>query len=139
MGGMLFVDGAPPLLWCAPFLSYVQARLVYDHNPRGDLTNSDLELAGIVTHQDILAQLVDSRERTFTILNDDSPTVSRASKGSISSRDSATYLLRLASLHQCHHCYCLLYDQFAGAANAMADDASRLWSFSSSQLLAHFE
>jgi hypothetical protein len=29
--------------------------------------------------------------------------VSRASKGSISSHDSASYLLRLSSLHQCHH------------------------------------
>lgn len=139
MGGVWFVDGAPPLLWRAPFPSHVQARLVSDHNPRGDLSNSDLELAGVVAHQDILAQSIDSRERTFTILNDNSPAVSRASKGSISSRDSAAYLLRLASLHQRHHRYCLRYDHIAGAANAMADDASRLWSFSNSQLLAHFE
>jgi hypothetical protein len=51
--------------------------------PGGDLSNSDLELgAGIAAHQDILAQSVDARERTFTLLNDNSPAVSRASKGS---------------------------------------------------------
>jgi hypothetical protein len=120
MGGVWFVDGVPPLLWRSPFSSHIQARLV-----SSDLTNSDLKLAGVVAHQDILAQLVDSCECTFTILNDNSPAVSRALKGSISSRNSTAYLLRLASLHQRHHRYCLCYDHIAGAANAMADDASR--------------
>jgi len=139
MGGVWFVDGAPPLLWRAPFPPHIQARLVSDHNPRGDLSNSDLELAGVVAHQDILAQSVNARERTFALLNDNSPAVSRASKGSISSRDSAAYLLRLSSLHQRHHRYCLRYDHIASAGNAMADDTSRLWNLTDTQLLAHFE
>jgi hypothetical protein len=65
----------------------------------------------------------DAHERTFTILNDNS-------------------LLRLASLRERHHRYCLCYDHIAGAANAMADDTSRLWwhlSDSTQLLLAHFE
>jgi hypothetical protein len=58
MGGVWFIDGAPPLLWRAPFPPHhVQARLVLsDSNPHGDLSNTDLELAGVVAHQDILAQ-----------------------------------------------------------------------------------
>jgi hypothetical protein len=92
-----------------------------------------------VAHQDILTQSIDTCERTFTILNDNSPAVSHATKGSITSRDSAAYLLRLASLHHQHHRYCLRYDHIAGAANAMAEYASRLWSLTNSQLLAHFE
>jgi hypothetical protein len=127
MGGVWFVDGAPPLLWCAPFPSHIQAHLVSDQNPRGELSNSDSELAGVVAHQDILAQVVDSRERTFRILNDNSPAISCTSKGPISSRDSAAYLLSLASLHQCHHHYCLHYVHIAGATNPIVNDASRLW------------
>jgi hypothetical protein len=138
MGGVWFIDGAAPILWRAPFPIHIQQRLVTDTNPTGDLTISDFELAGVVAHQDILAQSFDARARTFTILNDNSPAVSRVSKGSITSRDSAAYLLRLSSLHQRHHRYCLRYDHIAGAANAMADDASRLWHLTNDQLLSHF-
>jgi hypothetical protein len=139
MGGVWFIDGAAPLLWRASFPLHIQQRLVSDDNPAGDLSISDFELAGVVAHQDILAQSFDARSRTFTILNDNSPAVSRASKGSITSRDSAAYLLRLSSLHQRHHRYLLRYDHIAGAANAMADDASRLWHLTNDQLLVHFE
>jgi hypothetical protein len=139
MGGVWFVDGAPPLLWRSPFLTHIQARLVTDTNPHGNLSISDFELASVVAHQDILTQPINARKWTFTILNDNLPTVSRATKGSIISRNSATYLLHLASLYQCHHHYCLRYDHIAGAANAMADDASCLWSHTNVQLLVHFE
>jgi hypothetical protein len=139
MGGVWFVNGFPPLLWRAKFPPSIRARLVTDRNPHGDLTMSDFELTGVVAHQDILVQSVDARERTFTVLNDNSPAVSRATKGSITSRNAAAYLLRLSSLHQRHHRYHLRYDHIAGLANAMADDASRLWHLSDSQLLAYFD
>jgi hypothetical protein len=90
------------------------------------------------TAQDIFAQSFNARSH-ITILIDNSPAVSRASMRSITSRDSAAYLLRLSSLHQRHHQYTLCYDHIAGAANAMADDASRLWHLTNDQLLAHFE
>ena len=83
-------------------------------------------------------QLVDACERTFTVLNDNSPAVSCATKGSITSWQAAAYLLHLSSLHQRHHRYHLHYDHIAGLANVMADDASRLWHLSDSQLLAYF-
>jgi hypothetical protein len=129
MGGIWFVDGSAPLLWRAPFPLHIQQRLVSNDNPGGDLSISDFKLAGVVAPHDILAQSVDARSCTFTILNDNSPAVSRASKGSITSHDSAAYLLWLSSLHQRHHQYYLRYDHIAGAANAMADDASRLASY----------
>jgi hypothetical protein len=139
MGGIWFVDGSAPLLWRAPFPLHIQQRLVTDDNPGGDPSISDFKLAGVVAHQDILAQSIDAHSCTFTILNDNSPAVSRASKGSITSRNSAAYLLRLSSLHQRHHRYYLRYDHIAGAANAMANDASRLWHLTNDQLLVHFE
>jgi hypothetical protein len=138
MGGVWFIDRSPPLLWRARFPPSIQARLVTDRNPHGDLTIGDFELTGVVAHQDVLVQSVDARERTFSVLNDNSPAVSRATKGSITSRHAAAYLLRLSSLHQRHHRYLLRYDHIAGPANSMADDASRLWHLTDSQLLVYF-
>jgi hypothetical protein len=139
MGGVWFIPGAPPLLWRAPFPMSIQRRLVTFDNPTGDLTNSDLELAGIIAHKDVLVQHVDARERTFSILCDNTPAVSRSRKGSVTSRSAAAYLLRLSSLHQRHHRYFVQHDHIAGSANSMADDASRAWHLSDSQLLSHFQ
>jgi hypothetical protein len=82
MGGVWFVDGSPPLLWRAPFPAAIQAQLVTNKNPTSILTISDFELTGMVAHQDILTQ-------TFTILNDNSPAISRVTKGSITSLQSS--------------------------------------------------
>ena len=59
MNGGHFVplpDGSEvPLLWCAPFPQWVQDQLISFDNPGGDINNSNLELAGSITHNDILA------------------------------------------------------------------------------------
>ena len=46
MGGVLFAESKPPLLWCAPFPSDIQACIISTKNPTGDIMNSDLEQAG---------------------------------------------------------------------------------------------
>ena len=53
MGGVVFADGQPPLLWCAPFPLDVQSRIVSTDNPTGDITDSDLEQAGVLTQADV--------------------------------------------------------------------------------------
>jgi hypothetical protein len=83
-------------------------------------------------------QSVDARKHTFTVLNDNSPTVSHTTKGLITSWHAVAYLLCLSSLHQQHHRYNLRYDHIARLANVMADDASHLWHLSDSQLLVYF-
>ena len=98
MGGVWFTPHGVPLVWRARFPADIQQRLVSWTNPTGDLTNSDFELASVVTHQDVLAQAYDVREATVAVLNDNTPAVSRSKKGSITSRDAAAYLLRLSSL-----------------------------------------
>lgn len=139
MGGVWFTPHGQPIVWRAPFPDDLRRRLVSWKNPTGDLTNSDLELASVVTHQDVLAQAYDVREATIAILNDNTPAVSRSTRGSITSRDAASYLLRLSSLHQRHFRYLATYDHISGLANKMADDASRLWHLSDAAFLAHFE
>ena len=61
MGG-IWLDALkrlPPLLWQQRFPKEVTDAVVSWDNPKGELTNSDLEQAGMVCHPDILAQQYD--------------------------------------------------------------------------------
>jgi hypothetical protein len=139
MGGVAFAPNHPPLVWRAMFPSGIQHQLISGSNPTGDLTNSDFELVSVLAQQDVMAQHFDLREKTASILNDNTPAVSRAMRGSVTSTSAVAYLLRLGSLHQRHHRYLITYDHIPGVANAMADDASRLFHLSDTAFLAHFE
>jgi len=138
MGGVWFTVDGPPLVWRERFPDDIVHRLVSSTNPTGDLTNSDFELAGVVCHQDILAQHFDVREASVSVLNDNTPAISRSVRGSITSRDPAAYLLRISSLHRRHHRYNADFQHIRGPANAMADDCSRLWQLSDAAFLAYF-
>ncbi|MGH7974644.1 MAG: hypothetical protein ACREBR_03895, partial [bacterium] len=126
------------MLWRARFPPIITSSLVSFERPQGTITNSDLELAGTIAHQDILAHEADVREQTLAILCDNTPAVAWQSKGSTTTAGAAAYLLRLSRLHQRHHRYLARYDHIPGTANVMADDCSRLWHFSDSQLLSYF-
>jgi hypothetical protein len=77
MGGIHFVptkEGIIPLLWRAKFDPSVTARLVTFRNRKGDITNSDLELATSVVHADVLAQQADIRDYTIHNFYDNTAT-----------------------------------------------------------------
>jgi hypothetical protein len=77
MGGVHFVptsDGVIPLLWRAKFDSTIPEGLVTFRNLKGDITNSDLELAASVVHADVLAQEFDIREHTVHNVYDNTAT-----------------------------------------------------------------
>jgi len=99
MGGVWFTRDEQPIVWHEPFPDDIVCWLVSDDNPSGDLTNSDFKLTGIVAHQDILAQHFDVREASVSILNDNTPAVSRSTRGSITTRHISAYLLQISSLH----------------------------------------
>jgi hypothetical protein len=128
----------PPILWRAQFPPDISARLVSDHNPTGDITNSDLELAASIITKDIAAQHFDIRERTISNGSDNTPTVYWQRKGSTTTTSAPAYLLRAQALHQRYHRYNSSEYYIPGPANSMADDASRLLSLSSHQLVSHF-
>ena len=142
MGGVLFIQtpqGVSPILWRSPFPTPVVKSLVSFDNPSGTITNSDLELAGTIGQLDVLAQAADIREQTIHNLTDNTPTLYWHRKGSTTTTGPAAYLLRLAALHQRHHRYLAQHDYIPGPSNVMADDCSRLWHLTDTQLLAHFE
>jgi hypothetical protein len=139
MGGVWFLPDGRNLVWRAPFPRAVRQALISADRPHGTITNTDLELAGIIGHQDVLASHVPVQHTTISLLNDNFPALVRCVKGSITSEAAAAYLLRVNSMHQRHHRYLAVYDHIAGPSNCMADDASRLFSLTDHAFLSHFE
>ena len=50
-----------------PFPESVRSQLVSFDNPKGDINNSDLELAGSLVHHAAVADTYDVRERTLDL------------------------------------------------------------------------
>jgi hypothetical protein len=99
MGGVWFPTSlepntSPPLIWRQPFLASIQDALVSDSNPSGSITNSDLELLGVVAHTQALATSQDLRNATLWIGCDNTPAVAWSSRGSSSVAAPRSYLLR---------------------------------------------
>ena len=127
-----------PLLWRSRFDPSIIPLLVTGSNKSGSVTNSDLELAAQLATQDILLQRRSCAETTIATFTDNISARAWLRKGSKSTSGPAAYLLRLHSLLQRHYRYRSTVDYIPGPANAMADDASRLWHLSDDALLAHF-
>ena len=153
MGGVWFPPGPPapnsiqplkshalqsPILWRSPFPDYIQQLLVSTGNPTGTVTNSDLELAGTIAHDDVLANTTSVAHLSTCGLTDNTPSMSWRRKGSTTTTGPAAYLLQVSSLHQRHFRYKPDVHYISGPANAMADDCSRKWNFTDAQLLTYF-
>jgi hypothetical protein len=139
MGGVWFLPDGRNIVWRQTFPPDVRRSLITADHLSGTITNSDLELAGIIAHQDVLAQHAPLQHTTVALLNDNYPALVRCVKGSITSDAAAAYLLRVNSMHQRHHRYLVVYDHIHGPSNCMADDASRLFSLTDRAFLSHFD
>ena len=127
-----------PIIWRARFPPKIVDSLVSHKNPHGTINNSELELAGMIAHNDILQQQVNCAGRTIVPLGDNTAAVLWEHKASVTTTGPASYLLRLHSLHQRHYRYLSKADYIPGPVNAMADDCSRLWHLTDTELLQHF-
>ena len=140
MGGVWFdvLGDVAPILWRQAFPTPISSALVSSDNPRGTISISDLELTGVLAHTDVLAHDRDIAERTFWIASDNRAAIAWANKGSATSAAVRAHLLRYAALHQRRFRYVSRTHYMPGPVNVMADDASRLWHLSDSQLFSHF-
>jgi hypothetical protein len=125
--------------WRQLLTTELTIRLVTNANPGGNITISDLELAATVAHHDTLAHYADIGERTTNNLHDNTASVYWHRKSSTTTTKAASYILRLRALHQLFHRYVARHYYLPGKMNVMADDCSRLWALSNSQLFAHFD
>lgn len=128
----------PPLLSRAALPADIRRRLVTFKNPSGDINMGEIELAGRILADTVLSTTVDLTEANVVAGSDSMNTRSWHSRGSASSFGARAYLLRFAAFlrrylrYQSHTVY------IPGPLNRMADDASRLWHLTDSQLLAYF-
>ena len=107
-------------------------------NPAGAINNSELELAGFVTHNNVLARHCDIAETTTATGTDNLASLGWSSRGAVSAEGPASYLLRLSALHQCWFCYQARGFYAPGDANRMADDCSRLWHLCDDAFVSYF-
>ena len=127
-----------PILWRARFPQELVRDLISDQNKTGQVTNSDFELAAGLVQHDVAAHAFDIREKTIATGSDNTPTIAWQTKGSTTTTSAPAYLLRLQALHQRYHRYQTSSFFVPGRLNAMADDCSRLWHLTDTELLSHF-
>jgi hypothetical protein len=126
-GGVWFGPDIPPTVWRLPFPQDIQDRLVSGDNPKGDITNSDLELAGVLIQHLILEQLVPLRRTHIAIRSDNTPTVAWvASMSSKSKFPTAGRLIRALAMRQrVSQSAPAQVGYIPGPENTLADLASR--------------
>ena len=129
-------NNTQPLAWRFKWPQHITNRLITDDNPRGTITNSDLELAGGLLHLDALTNCFDIRERTILSKGDNLSTTFWERKGSTTSHKPPAYLLRLFGIHQRLHRYIPRFDYLSGPSNHIADALSRQFDKPWSHLIA---
>jgi hypothetical protein len=142
MGGVILPPSdhasVPPLIWRLPFPATVQKNLVSTTQPKGTITNSDLELAATIIQHDVICHTYDVREKTIHTSTDNQAAQVWQHKGSTTTNAVPAFLLCIQAIHQRFHRYIPLHSYLPGKLNAMADDASRLWKLNDTELLTHF-
>ena len=140
MGGVWFGYHTTdhPTLWKQTFPKEITASLVTYKNPHGTNSSSDLELAGHIAHNSVLASMTNIESTTVASYKDNTPALYWTKKGSTSTNIPSAYLLWLLALHQQQYCYHSRTAHIAGTVNVMADDCGWLWHLTDEQLLTHF-
>jgi hypothetical protein len=132
-----------PSVWRVEFPSDITAQVISDTNPTGVLTNSDLELAGVLLHYAVLEQLVpDLTHVQVAIGCDNTPAVAWTKRMAARASSPVAYrLLRgLAMRQRATHAAPPAIYHVAGDQNTLADVASRALPIVShpSAFLPHF-
>lgn len=102
-GGVWFggTTAMPPTVWRVVWPKDISEQVVSDSNPTGTLTNSDLELAGILIHNLVLETIVDTRHQKSVTFCDNTPSVAWATKLTSQAGSNVSYhLLRALAMRQ---------------------------------------
>lgn len=115
-----------PVVWRVQWPQDITDSICSVSNPTGPITNSDLEMAGMLLHYLVLEQLVDLKHVHVAAWCDNTPTVSWTNKlNSSKSRIAAKLVRALALRIQANEASPLISLSIAGIENEMADVASR--------------
>jgi len=132
-------DGQP-CIWRHPYPSSWAKRLLSTNNTQGDLTNSDLELAALLTGHATRATHTPHVPHLSTYTaTDNTPTQGWVAKGSATTDKNPAFLLRLLA-HLCRETLSTIHPVFTpGASNTLADFLSRSFHLSDMELLSHVQ
>jgi len=116
----------PPIVWRVAFPQDIQNQMVMQHNPKGSISNSDLEMVGLIFQWLVLKNFVDLAHTHVACWCDNTPTVAWASWLLSTKATKAAWLLHILALRmtacQASPLTTLHVD---GKTNCMADFASR--------------
>jgi hypothetical protein len=144
LGGFWFpttlVTDGQPVAWRLALSPNIKARLLSSHNPTGDITINDLELAAVILGHSTQMSSVPPYPSTHTCIATDNTTAQAwLHNGSPTTTGPPAFLLRqLAS--DCRTWGCSLYPIYApGATNTVADFLSRSFDLSDADVLTHLQ
>ena len=129
--GGVWIGGSrklPQIVWRVKFPKDIKANLVSASNRSGKITNSDLEMAGVLMAWLVLEQVAPTslQYTNIGLFCDNTPSVGWAIRLASSKSIIAGHLLRALALRQhIHRSSPLLCTSIAGENNIMADIASR--------------
>jgi len=127
-GGVWFgmKQALPPIVWRVKFPSWVQESLVSQDHPTGSISNSDLEMLGLLFQWLVLEKFVKLAHTHVACWCDNTPTVAWASKLLATKAITAARILRTLALRMMA-CKAspLTTLHIPGTMNKMADFASR--------------
>jgi hypothetical protein len=92
MGGVFYGPEGTPYYWQHPFPADVQASVISAANPRGKVTNSDLEQAAMLAQLDVMADTLNTHYATLENLCNNNTAVSRYRKGAVSNHGAVSLL-----------------------------------------------
>ena len=126
-GGVWFSTEScyPPTVWRLEWPPDVWILLVSDRNPKGSITNSDLEMAAILIQWLVLEHITITMHRSALARSDNTPACSWATKMSPKSRISARLVRALALRQRICQAAPMYTIHVAGKANDIADIPSR--------------
>jgi hypothetical protein len=127
----------PPLFWRHESPISVREAVITDDNPKGTVTKSDLELAGTIAHEAVIANHAPVAETTMATGCDNISAVSWRTKGRTTTKGAASYLLSEAGYQQRHYRSKVFY--VPGPANHLTNVASRHFDLSDHELLTYFD
>jgi hypothetical protein len=117
----------PQWFVCLQWPAYITNNVKSDSNPNSTITNSDLEMAGLLLVLLVMEEIVcDLRERNIALFRNNTPTVSWVTR--LSSRHSivaANLVAALALRLKTHQCCPLLPQHTKGKENIITDIPSR--------------
>jgi hypothetical protein len=116
-------DNCPPTVVCLQWPADITNNIKSDSNPNGTITNSDLEMAGLLLVLLVMEDIVcDLRECNIALCSNNTPTVSWVTL--LSSRHSivaANLVAALALWQKTHQCCLLTPQHIKGKENAITD------------------